>query len=249
MDLGPLTKATEKLLEISVDELGAVQVSVRGEKVGLIQELSFRASSEPGDLEAVFRFPPDAVFDASPGLQEAHGRYVGLLDGIQWASVAKAEGEAEDSPLVKYFLGTGTDGAGRTLAAVMAKDDSWHERSHDAVQWMLPTRRPSEYELDAPTLTEQDVRTFAARRDLREIYLFAVDRMSRFLELDRMCPSWVRPKDHNHKKIARMIRSLSELGFRERASRVLEQVLTIDRSNPGVVDPVSVEFWKKAYGR
>ncbi len=73
--------------------------------------------------------------------------------------------------------------------------------------------------------------------------------MGRFLKLDQMCPFWVRAKDHNHKRISRLISSLTDLGFQEKAERTLQQILQVERSNPGVVDPAAVEHWKKARGR
>lgn len=220
-------------------------VTVDGEPIGVLQEVTFRKTAE--DMpEVTFRFPPESVMRQSEELAAQYDKCVSLIHRIPWAVVTNGDELAADSAILSYFLGTGTDAAGRTLSQVMAKDDSWYERSHDFVQWMLPTRKRSKYDPGAPVLTDDDVRAFHARRDVRETYSFAVDRVKKFLELDKMRPKWVRAKDHNHKRISRLIESLRDLGFQERAERVLEQVLRVDGLNPDVIDRESVEYWRKA---
>lgn len=222
------------------------RVTIDGEPIGILQEITFRNTAD-GLPEATFRFPPESVIrQGSPHLVESYDKYVSLIRQIPWAVVANGDELAADSEIVRFFTGSGADGIGRTLSYMMSKDDSWFERTHDYVQWMLPTRKRSQYEPSAPTLTDDDIRAFQTRKDLRESYSFAVDRMKKFLELGQMRPRWVRPKDHNHKRISRMIESLRDLGFQERADRVLEQVLHIVKLNPGVVDETAIGFWKKA---
>jgi hypothetical protein len=236
-------------LRITISDTGMMKLFVDGDQIGLVADLVVRHNSERRMPSVEIQFPK-SVIAQSEKLTEAHGRYLELLRKIPAVVLVDCEEPAgADSPLVLYFLGTGTDGAGRTLSQVMSKDDSWHERTHDHIQWMLPTRRRSQHEPGAPVLTDADVQTFRARRDLRETYSFAVDRFKKFLRLDQMCPPWVRPRDHNHKRITRLLESLRDLGFEERAARVLEQVLRIDVMNKGVIDRESVDYWKKALAR
>lgn len=234
-------------LVISVSDVAGVrtQVTVDGEPIGILQEVTFRKTA--ADLpEATFRFPPESVIRQTPELQASYDKHVAALRRIPWAVITNGDELAADSEIVQYFLGVGTDAAGRTLAQVMAKDNSWFERGHDFVQWMLPTRRRSQYEPGTPVLTDDDVRAFHSRRDLRETYSFAVDRFKKYLELDQMRPGWVRAKDHNHKRISRLIESLRDLGFQERAERVLEQALRVVKLNPGVIGEEAVEYWRRS---
>jgi hypothetical protein len=235
-------------LTVTISDKGDVKVFVDGSQVGLIQELTVRASSERPIPAVEVRFPPSSVIEASTeGVKEAHEGYLNLLRKIPSVVLMSGDEPAgTDSEIILYFLDQAKDGGGRTLTQVMQKDNSWFERTHDHIQWMLPTRRRSKYEPSAPVLTDRDVQVFQIRRDLREAYSFGVDRVKRFLELDQMRPVWVRKKDHNHKRISRLIESLMDLGFEERARRVLEQVLRIERANPDIIDPEAVEHWKKA---
>lgn len=237
-------------LKITVSDTGVVKVFVDDQQIGLVQELTVRASTDRPAPAVEVRFPSKEVMSASSTMPKAHEEYLELLRRIP--SVVLMSGDepsGPDSDIIQFFLDVGRDGGGRTLTQVMQQDDSWLERTHDYVQWILPTRRKSKYEPDAPVLTDRDVQVFAVRRDLREAYSFGVARMKRFLQLDQMQPSWVRRRDHNHKRISRMIESLMDLGFEERANRVLDQVLRIDSMSPDVVDREAVEHWRKACGR
>jgi len=236
-------------LVIRVSDTGHIRAEVDGESVGLIQGIAIQAGSERATAVEV-RFPRRELVEGSEALRSAHASYVELLRRIPSVTAMNGEEPAgPDSDIVQFFLDQGRDGGGRTLTQVMQKDNSWFERTHDYVQWLLPTRRRSQYEPSAPVLTDRDVQVFQVRRDLREAYSFGVDRMKRFLELDQMRPFWVRRRDHNHKRISRLIESLMDMGLEERARRVLEQVLRADSSNPGEIDPEAVSHWKQACER
>jgi len=71
------------------------------------------------------------------------------------------------SPILRYYGGEGTDARGRTLAETQALDHSRMEYVHDFIQWMFPLRDRSVYNPDAPVLTDDDVRAFLARPELR----------------------------------------------------------------------------------
>ncbi len=238
-------------LTVKISDSGVMRLFVDDNQIGLIQDLTVRASSDRLSPVVEVRFPPESVMiQSSLELQKSHIDYMQLLRKIP--SVVLMDGEepsGPDSEIVQYFLDQAKDGGGRTLAQVMQKDNSWFERTHDFIQWMLPTKRPSQHEPSAPVLTEKDVQVFQIRRDLRESYSFGVDRVKRFLQLDQVRPFWVRPRDHNHLRITRLIESLRDLGFEERAGRVLEQVLRVDKMNPDIIDRETVGYWKKACGR
>jgi Opioid growth factor receptor (OGFr) conserved region len=238
-------------LIVKISDSGAVRLFVDDHQVGLVQELTVRASTDRPVPAVEIRFPSSSTMaQSSEGLQESLRSYLELLRKIP--SVVLMSGDeptGTDSRIILYFLDQAVDGGGRTLTQAMQKDNSWFERTHDCIQWMLPTKRESKYEPAEPVLSDRDIQVFQVRRDIREAYSFGVDRVKRFLELDQMRPVWVRKKDHNHKRITRLLESLMDLGFEERARRVLEQVLRIERANPDTIDPEAVEHWKGACAR
>ena len=52
--------------------------------------------------------------------------------------------------LLAFYLGTGTDHRGRTLAEILRQDDLWFEITHDFIQWLFPLNELSRASLHAP---------------------------------------------------------------------------------------------------
>lgn len=112
----------------------------------------------------------------------------------------------DDGGRVLAFLeGEGVDGRGRTLFEVLALDDASLERHHDFIQWLFPLDEPSAAVPDAPVLDAAAVEAVRASTLAQCALAAATDRMDRFyLRTDQ----WLRPNDHNHLRITRIIRSL-----------------------------------------
>lgn len=92
-------------------------------------------------------------------------------------------------------------------------NDYW-EKCHELVQWYFPLPEKSKMHPTAPVATDADFAEFRASAELRVKLLDAVQRYSRFLgETDR----WMRPKDHNHLRITRIIRCLVLAGMQDDA--------------------------------
>ncbi len=237
-------------IRLTMGETGfpVVLVEADGVQIGMIQSLSLSVSAEDPLPKLRLSMPADELVQSSESVRNAVEKVEALLAGHSWLEVSRSPGDpaSAESPLALFLAGIGRNSDGMTLDQVLSKDDSWFERGHDFIQWILPTRRRSQYAPSSPVLTDSDVRIFQARRDVRENYAFAIDRVERFLCLDRMRPFWVRPKDHNHKRITRLLESLRDLGCNERAARIMAKVMAVVTSNPDVVDPATVEFWKKA---
>ena len=107
------------------------------------------------------------------------------------------------SPILRYYGDAGTDDRGRTLAETQALDASRMEYYHDFIQWMFPLREASRYNPEAPVLTDDDVRAFHARPDLRENLGRSFAAFLRFLGLE-FVDGTVRPR-----------RSRAAQGFRD----------------------------------
>src|SRR5947209_6185945 len=87
---------------------------------------------------------------------------------------------AERSPLVAFCEGTGTDGAGRTLAAVQSLSLEQLEREHDYIQWLFPLRERSTFNPAAPVLDDAAITAFRSRVDLQNAVARSFDVMMRF---------------------------------------------------------------------
>ncbi len=164
-------------------------------------------------------------------------------------------------PVVAFYSGGG-DSEGRTLADILSWNDDRLEAVHDYIQWLFPTRQPSAVNPLAPLVTDPTAAAFAADVALRERLRRALDRMLAFyglhrrgarIEIDRArfalrSRVWLRPGNHNHLRLTRIMQSLAVLGLAAEA-RALQCCLLEDVCGGPQGDNVSkrtVDFWKGA---
>jgi hypothetical protein len=131
------------------------------------------------------------------------------------------------SRLTDFYRETGTDSEGRTLAEIWAYSDIEIESVHDFIQWLFPLREPSQYNPDAPRLTDADIAEFRADPTLRENLMRSFEVFLAFLGLrheagriieapdfDRKSEVWRYP-NHNWLRITRVLTSTRLLGLEE----------------------------------
>jgi len=188
------------------------------------------------------------VFDSASAEIWSYDQIVGIV----------GKPEPEESALIKFFRGDGTDHAGRTLEDILALDDFWLEHTHDYLQWLFPIPEPSQYNARVPVLTREDIAWFRTDRHLRTQQIRALDRMLAFYGLERRdggivaLPGlnmkkhiWLKPAGHNHLRITRIIRSLQYCCQPELALRLQSVVIELGRS-VGQVKDQSIGYWIRA---
>jgi hypothetical protein len=87
------------------------------------------------------------------------------------------------SQLLDFYRGDGTDSEGRRFDAILAWCDDDLEQVHDYIQWLFPLPTPSNFNPDAPLLTDADVAAFQAEPALRDRLRWAFRRFLTFLGL------------------------------------------------------------------
>jgi hypothetical protein len=149
-----------------------------------------------------------------------------------------------DAGRVPAFLeGEGVDGAGRSLFEVLAFDDATLERTHDFVQWLFPLDQPSAAVPDAPVLDQADAAAIRASTLAQCALAAATDRMDLFY---RRTDQWLRPHDHNHLRITRIIRSLRLLSGDAAADAFREAILWRVEATRAPVSARSRGYWQTA---
>ncbi|GJD43616.1 hypothetical protein AFCDBAGC_1468 [Methylobacterium cerastii] len=150
------------------------------------------------------------------------------------------------TPIHAFLAGTGTDGAGRTLATVLAFDDLRIEAVHDFIQWCFPLAQASRAVPGAPVLTPAEADAIRADPAAREGLRAALARMRRFyVGTDR----WLAPHDHNHLRITRILTATRDLlGAAE--AQDFHAFATLRNAQAGSpINPASLAFWADAAGR
>jgi len=145
--------------------------------------------------------------------------------------------------VLAFLQGEGVDGRGRTLFEVLAFDDAALERHHDFIQWLFPLDEPSAAVPDAPVLTEAEVAAIRESTLAQCAMAAATDRMDRFY---RRTDHWLRPHDHNHLRITRIIRSLRLLSGDAAADAFRDAVLWRVEATRAPVSARSRGYWTTA---
>ena len=169
----------------------------------------------------------------------------------------------EDSAIVSFYLGQGSDSEGRKIEQICAWDDNLLEEVHDYIQWLFPLLARSRFNPNAPVLTKADIQTFRTSDELKSRLLSSFRRMLQFyglqcLETDGTIAitiadsfperrqDWLNWGDHNHLRITRILTSLRLLGLDQYAQAFFKCLTQIYRTEPDDIDPRSYTFWKKA---
>ena len=150
------------------------------------------------------------------------------------------------TPIHAFLAGIGTDGAGRTLATVLAFDDLRIEAVHDFIQWCFPLAQASRAVPGAPVLTPVEAAVIQADPAAREGLRAALARMRRFYAgNDR----WLAPHDHNHLRISRILMAVRNL-LGEAEAQDFHAFATARNAQAGSpINPASLAYWADAAGR
>jgi Opioid growth factor receptor (OGFr) conserved region len=168
--------------------------------------------------------------------------------------------------IVAFYSGE-PDDQGRTLDEILRWSDHSLEDTHDYIQWLFPTPMPSAVNPTAPLVTPKTAAAFATRPELRQRLARALDRMLAFYGLRHdtgpynglrividaprwpaRAAEWLRPHNHNHLRLTRIMQSLAALGLREEA-KALQRCLVADvceGPGAGKVTRETREFWLSA---
>lgn len=147
------------------------------------------------------------------------------------------------SAIVRFLLGEGRDGAGRSLFKVLAMDNVQLERRHDYIQWLFPLPEASSAVPGAPVLSADDVLQIRSSDIAVTNLRAAAARMRDFYARTR---HWLVPADHNHLRITRIIKSLRLLAGDAEADAFKTMILDTVGFSRANISARSMGFWASA---
>ena len=162
-----------------------------------------------------------------------------------------------------FYRGAGTDHLGRTRGEIVGWDNDRLERVHDFIQWLFPLEEPSPVNPSAPVLTPGDRHAFQREPALHEHLLDSFQRMLAFYGFDRRVDRravtiekaadwsersavWLRPHNHNHLRITRILKSLMLLGARDEAVAFYRVLQDVYASNHSKIADETMHYWTHA---
>jgi hypothetical protein len=167
------------------------------------------------------------------------------------------------SHLLEFYRGSRADTEGRLLKDIWTWDDDSLEEVHDYIQWLFPLSEPSQFNPDAPLLTEGDIAAFKADQVLQANLAKSFERILSFLGLTladdgkiaegdnfslRFADVWAWP-NHNWLRISRILRSLTMLGMEVQAKALYDQLSAFYRNRRFPIPANSFQFWTDAVTR
>jgi hypothetical protein len=163
------------------------------------------------------------------------------------------------SRLVDFYRGSASDTEGRHLKDIWAWPDDDLEAVHDFIQWLFPLPEPSQFNPDAPLLTNEDVAAFKGDPLLQANLMKSFERILAFLGLSlsdqgevvegqnftaRVPDVWGSP-NHNWLRITRILRSLMLLGMEGQAQAFYQWLDDTYRSRRFPIPANTIRFWTK----
>lgn len=166
-------------------------------------------------------------------------------------------------PLIAFYRDGGRDDRGRTQAEIIAWDDARLEAIHDFIQWLFPLPEISGANPSAPTLDAETIAAFHATPEMRERLRGSFLRMLRFYGLSltegpggpvverapNFAPraaNWLRPMNHNHLRLTRILRSCLLLGLEAESAALFRALSSIFRENPQAITARTHAYWSDA---
>jgi hypothetical protein len=166
--------------------------------------------------------------------------------------------------LVRFYRGEEPDHAGRRIGGIQAYSGEELDDKHDFIQWLFPLPEPSPVNPDAPVLDEETIAEFQSRPELRAALLKSLCMMIAFYGFElrelpalsvergagfaRCAANWLRPGNHNHLRLRRILRSTHLLGLKaesEALFRALEQIYQSSRGQANIT-AATFRFWQAA---
>lgn len=149
--------------------------------------------------------------------------------------------------VLKFLKGENVHPSGKTVSEWRAADDIAWENTHDVIQWMFPTMRPSKAQPHSPYLTVAEVH--AIRKDAKAVESLRDNKERYFNFLYSRGLIWRVSRNHNHLRITRVIESLSLLIGSREAATFLEHVNAMCLNYP--INDETRKYWQNAvdYGK
>lgn len=143
-----------------------------------------------------------------------------------------------------FFVGAGTDHAGRTIQDYLEMSNETLELLHDYIQWAFPTRNVSQCQApNAPLLSDVVIALLQSSQPALDNYYIMFYRMIAFY---RQTTKWLTDFDHNHLRITRIIESSGEVLGLGSAEYFLDIILKLNKDAGSPVCGKSIDFWLRA---
>jgi hypothetical protein len=163
------------------------------------------------------------------------------------------------SAIVDFYRETAPDSEGRMLSDLLAYKNLGLEHSHDVIQWLFPLEEPSNFNVDAPLLTKEDIELFKSDPLLQANLLRSYYRILNFFGLEEkdgvlfkaehfhytIDYAW-RKFNHNYLRISRIIACMRILGKEDMALQFYQKVKEFYDTQEFPIPENTFNYWTHA---
>lgn len=182
--------------------------------------------------------------------EETMGPYNFVAEVILKAATAGQKAQQEEKPekpegkALLFYKGQLVADAPDTLHMMWQYDDVTLEEKHDYIQWMFPLNELSGFNPKAPLLSDDEIQEFRKNPQLLCNVLHSAAFFMGFLR--RNLKTWIKPSNHNHLRITRMLKFLSLVGLDSEAKARLDELRLITDRHPDIDFSTPMKFWIEA---
>ncbi len=149
----------------------------------------------------------------------------------------------QENAVLGFLNGTAADIHGRTFEDVMVFSDEQIEHTHNFIQWLFPLPEPSLSVPGSPYLSDADITAIKDNSAAVANLNIAADWFLNFLVRNQ---HWIKPFDHNHLRITRVIKSLRLIAGDETAAWFKAEVIRVVGEAKETIGARARHFWENA---
>ncbi len=142
-----------------------------------------------------------------------------------------------------FLSGTGVDYKNRTYASILSFSNQQLEHKHDYIQCLFPTDAPSMHAPAPIVTTEEAIKMRQNEAVIMNLHL-ATERMIQFYTEYK---GWRHKRNHNYKRISRILRCLRLFGCDRDADKFYEFVMKeiATKHILPIIDQETIEYWNR----
>jgi hypothetical protein len=155
---------------------------------------------------------------------------------------------------------------GYTFEGILAADNDWLAVKHNYIQWLFPLKKASAAVPGSPIISQKELDEFKQDPNLQKQVLRSFGRMLQFYgftigkgdsgkptvikadDFDERKKDWLAEKNHNYKRISRILESLVLLGQRSTALMFYTALKELYAKESARIGWTTFSYWKDAVG-
>jgi hypothetical protein len=161
--------------------------------------------------------------------------------------------------LLAFYRGKCADSKGRFIEEIWQWDFERLETTHDYIQWLFPLAEKSGFNPGAPALDHQTVEIIRNSAEIQGRLLISLRVMLAFLGLEmrgdeihkareytERRQNWLKPSNHNHLRLTRILKCLAILGLESHATALFQCLSAIYEEEPDNITEATLLRWQAA---